>query len=133
MLNTAVKAARRAGAIINRASLNLDRVSVSTKGPGDYVTDIDRVAEEEIIQILSDAYPDHAFVFRSLPHIGCPMPRRKKGCRLPSSRRYADRLRPRWPGVFRVAFHSLQPSTIPRLIRENACWFRKMQNSLDKV
>jgi myo-inositol-1(or 4)-monophosphatase len=62
MLNTAVKAARRAGAIINRASLNLDRVSVSTKGPGDYVTDIDRIAEEEIIQILSDAYPDHAFV-----------------------------------------------------------------------
>ena len=62
MLNTAVKAARRAGNIINRASLQLDSVSVSTKGPGDYVTDIDRIAEDAIIQTLSDAYPDHAFV-----------------------------------------------------------------------
>ncbi|AVL71323.1 Inositol-1-monophosphatase [Oligella urethralis] len=62
MLNTAIKAARRAGNIINRASLHLDKISISTKGPGDYVTDIDRHAEEAIIQILSEAYPDHAFV-----------------------------------------------------------------------
>lgn len=62
MLNTAIKAARRAGNIINRASLQLDSVSVTTKGPGDYVTDIDRFAEDAIIQILSEAYPDHAFV-----------------------------------------------------------------------
>ncbi|WP_432785007.1 Inositol-1-monophosphatase [Oligella sp. MSHR50489EDL] len=62
MLNTAIKAARRAGTIINRASLHLDKISISAKGPGDYVTDIDRNAEEAIIQILSEAYPDHAFV-----------------------------------------------------------------------
>lgn len=62
MLNTAIKAARRAGNIINRASLQLDSISISTKGPGDYVTDIDHIAEDAIIQTLSEAYPDHAFV-----------------------------------------------------------------------
>ncbi|MGO3742510.1 inositol monophosphatase family protein [Kerstersia sp.] len=62
MLNTAVKAARRAGAIINRASLDLDKIQVGRKGPNDYVTEIDRAAEQAIIEILSTAYPDHAFL-----------------------------------------------------------------------
>ena len=62
MLNTAVKAARRAGAIINRASLDLDRLQVARKGPKDYVTEVDRAAEEAIIDILRTAYPDHGFL-----------------------------------------------------------------------
>jgi len=62
MLNTAVKAARRAGAIINRASLELDKLQVSRKGPGDYVTDIDQAAEAAIIDILRQAYPSHGFL-----------------------------------------------------------------------
>ncbi|VFR54564.1 Inositol-1-monophosphatase [plant metagenome] len=62
MLNTAIKAARRAGAIINRASLDIDRIQVSRKGPRDYVTDADRAAEEAIVEILSTAYPSHAFL-----------------------------------------------------------------------
>lgn len=32
MLNTAIKAARRAGTIINRASLDLERLTVARKG-----------------------------------------------------------------------------------------------------
>ncbi len=62
MLNTAIKAARRAGAIINRASLDLERLNVARKGPKDYVTEVDRAAEESIIDILRTAYPEHAFL-----------------------------------------------------------------------
>ncbi|MCX5591449.1 inositol monophosphatase family protein [Alcaligenes endophyticus] len=62
MLNTAIKAARRAGNIINRASLELERLSVARKGPKDYVTEVDRAAEEAIIEVLSEAYPDHGFI-----------------------------------------------------------------------
>lgn len=62
MLSMAVKAARRAGAIINRASLELEKVQVARKGPNDYVTDVDRAAELAIIDILKDAYPDHSFL-----------------------------------------------------------------------
>jgi len=62
MLTTAIKAARRAGTLISRASLDLDRVQVARKGPNDYVTEVDRAAEESIIETLSTAYPDHAFL-----------------------------------------------------------------------
>ena len=59
MLNTAVKAARRAGSIINRASLDLERVKVSRKPHNDFVTEIDTAAEAVIIDVLLTAYPDH--------------------------------------------------------------------------
>lgn len=59
MLNTAVKAARRAGSIINRASLDLERVKVSRKEHNDFVTEVDQAAEEAIIDVLLTAYPDH--------------------------------------------------------------------------
>ena len=62
MLNTAVKAARKAGAIINRASLDLDLVRVTTKGRRDFVTEVDRAAEEAIIDTLRAAYPQHAIL-----------------------------------------------------------------------
>jgi myo-inositol-1(or 4)-monophosphatase len=62
MLNTAVKAARKAAAIINRASLDLDLIRVSTKGRRDFVTEVDRAAEAAIIETLSTAYPEHAFL-----------------------------------------------------------------------
>jgi myo-inositol-1(or 4)-monophosphatase len=62
MLNTAIKAARRAGAIINRGSLDLERLQMARKGPKDYVTEIDQAAEEAIIDILRTAYPDHGFL-----------------------------------------------------------------------
>ncbi|ARP95002.1 inositol monophosphatase family protein [Bordetella genomosp. 13] len=60
MLNTAIKAARRAGTIINRASLDLEHLSIARKGPRDYVTEVDRASEEAIIEVLRTAYPDHA-------------------------------------------------------------------------
>ncbi len=60
MLNTAIKAARRAAAIINRASFDLDRVKVTEKGHKDFVTEVDQAAEQAIIEVLIGAYPDHA-------------------------------------------------------------------------
>jgi myo-inositol-1(or 4)-monophosphatase len=62
MLNIAVKAARRAGQIINRASLDLDLVQISKKQHNDFVTEVDKAAEAAIIDTLKTAYPDHAIL-----------------------------------------------------------------------
>ena len=62
MMNTAVKAARKAGSIINRASLDVDLVKVASKGRSDFVTEVDRAAEQVIVDMLLKAYPDHAIL-----------------------------------------------------------------------
>ena len=62
MLNTAIKAARKAGSIINRASLDLDLIRVSNKGRSDFVTEVDKAAEQAILEIIAKAYPDHAIL-----------------------------------------------------------------------
>ena len=62
MMNIAIKAARAAGSVINRASLDLDRLTVSTKAPNDFVTEVDRAAEDAIIDTLLQAYPGHAIL-----------------------------------------------------------------------
>jgi myo-inositol-1(or 4)-monophosphatase len=62
MLNIAIKAARAAGAIINRAALDIDVLKVGRKGPNDFVSDVDRAAEQAIIDILLEAYPGHAIL-----------------------------------------------------------------------
>ncbi len=62
MLNIAVKAARAAGALINRASKDLDLVKVNTKSPNDFVTEVDQAAENIIIETLLGAYPGHGIL-----------------------------------------------------------------------
>ncbi|MBI2311080.1 MAG: inositol monophosphatase [Betaproteobacteria bacterium] len=62
MLNTAVKAARRAGRIISRASDNLDIIKVSRKSWNDFVSDVDRAAEQAVIEVIHGAYPDHSIL-----------------------------------------------------------------------
>jgi myo-inositol-1(or 4)-monophosphatase len=62
MLTTAVKAARKAGSIITRASFDLDRLTVRRKQHNDFVTEVDHAAEDAIIRTLRDAYPSHAFL-----------------------------------------------------------------------
>ena len=62
MLNIAVKAARRAAQIINRASLDLDRLLVSKKQHNDFVTEVDKASEAAIIETLHTAYPDHSIL-----------------------------------------------------------------------
>jgi myo-inositol-1(or 4)-monophosphatase len=62
MLNIAVKAARKAGNIINRASLDLELLQVTSKGRSDFVTEVDHAAEAAIIDTLKTAYPQHAIL-----------------------------------------------------------------------
>ena len=59
MINVAVKAARSAGTIINRAALDVEAVRVSQKLVNDFVTDVDQAAEQAIIETLLAAYPGH--------------------------------------------------------------------------
>ena len=62
MLNIAVKAARAAGAIINRAALDIEVLKVNTKNPNDFVTEVDHASERAIIDTLLEAYPGHAIL-----------------------------------------------------------------------
>ncbi|MES2091069.1 MAG: inositol monophosphatase family protein, partial [Pseudomonadota bacterium] len=62
MLNIAIKAARAAGAIINRASLDVDRLTVTAKSHNDFVTEVDQAAEDAIINLLREAYPGHGIL-----------------------------------------------------------------------
>ena len=61
-LNTAVRAARRAGEIIVRGLARFEGVETASKGLNDYVTSIDHASEAAIIETLRDAYPHHAFL-----------------------------------------------------------------------
>ena len=62
MLNIAVKAARAAGSVINRAALDLEVLKVGSKGPNDFVSEVDRNAEAVIIETLLAAYPGHGIL-----------------------------------------------------------------------
>src|SRR5262247_2932974 len=62
MLGIAVRAARRAGAIINRAARDVELLAVARKRHNDFVTEVDKAAEAAIIEILHRAYPDHAIL-----------------------------------------------------------------------
>src|SRR5689334_22014250 len=61
IMNIAVRAARRAGSIINRAALS-GGLEVRSKRQNDFVTQVDRAAEEAIIDVVRAAYPDHGFL-----------------------------------------------------------------------
>ena len=61
-LSIAVKAARRAGTVITRGARDLDLLTVTSKGPKDFVSEIDREAERQIVETLLTAYPDHAIL-----------------------------------------------------------------------
>ena len=62
MLTTAVKAARKAGSLITRASFDIDKLNVRSKRQNDFVSEVDHAAEEAIISILKEAYPSHGFL-----------------------------------------------------------------------
>ncbi len=62
LLNVAVMAARRAGAVLGRNFKKLNKLNIEMKGPNDYVSDADRAAEAAIIQIIHKHYPDHAIL-----------------------------------------------------------------------
>ena len=62
MLNIAVRAARVAGNIIARGFENRDDLMTQVKGENDFVTRIDKEAEQAIIDKIKQSYPEHSFV-----------------------------------------------------------------------
>ena len=62
MLTIAVKAARRAGNIITRGAREIDQLTITAKGPKDFVSEVDREAERTIVETLHASYPDHAIL-----------------------------------------------------------------------
>jgi myo-inositol-1(or 4)-monophosphatase len=62
MLNIAVRAARRAGSVINRAALAGGGFQVRSKRANDFVTEVDKAAEAAILEVVRKAYPAHAIL-----------------------------------------------------------------------
>jgi myo-inositol-1(or 4)-monophosphatase len=62
LLTIAVSAARRAGEIIVRSLTRLEGLQVASKGRNDYVSEVDRAAEREIIAVIRKHYPAHAIL-----------------------------------------------------------------------
>ena len=62
LLNIGVRAARRAGDLIVRHINQLDAIKVDAKGRNDFVSEVDRMAEADIIRTVQRSYPDHAFL-----------------------------------------------------------------------
>lgn len=61
ILNVAIRAAREAGKIINRGAMDIGALKVEQKDTNDFVSEIDRNAEQAIINVLKEAYPNHGF------------------------------------------------------------------------
>jgi myo-inositol-1(or 4)-monophosphatase len=62
LLATAVRASRLAGNVILKHADQLDRIDVETKGRKDYVSDVDRIAEQKIVDFIRKSYPDHGII-----------------------------------------------------------------------
>ena len=62
LLNIAIRAARKAGDFIVRYVDRVDTLTVKAKERNDFVSEVDRQAEEAIVQIIREAYPDHAIL-----------------------------------------------------------------------
>lgn len=62
LLNIALKAAREAGKTLLRHAERLERVAVEVKGPGDFVSAVDRMAEDDIVDAIRARYPRHRII-----------------------------------------------------------------------
>lgn len=62
ILNIAVRAARKAGTVITRAIDQIDTLTITQKGRHDFVSEVDRRAEDEIIRTIRKAYPSHGIL-----------------------------------------------------------------------
>ncbi|HHB13327.1 MAG TPA: inositol monophosphatase [Chromatiales bacterium] len=69
-VNIATQAARDAGRIILRYSNRLDAIAVESKARNDFVSEVDRAAEQTIIQRIRRAYPRHAILAEESGHRG---------------------------------------------------------------
>ena len=70
LVNIAVMAARAAGNFIMRSFDRADQLTVERKARNDFVTQVDRGAEAEIIRHIRKAYPDHAILAEESGFLG---------------------------------------------------------------
>ena len=61
MLNIAVQAARAAGRVIVQHMDRVDTLNIEEKNKNDFVSEVDRMAEHAIIDVIRHLYPDHGF------------------------------------------------------------------------
>jgi myo-inositol-1(or 4)-monophosphatase len=62
LLNIAIRAARSAGSVIMRSVPHIEHLTIEEKGKNDYVSEVDRLAEQEIINMIKKSYPEHAIL-----------------------------------------------------------------------
>ncbi|HBF09793.1 MAG TPA: inositol monophosphatase [Gammaproteobacteria bacterium] len=62
MLNIARRAAEKAGDYLERSFERVDQIQAEQKGRNDFVSEVDRNAEQMILTILQEKYPDHQFI-----------------------------------------------------------------------
>ncbi len=62
MLNIAIKAAREAGHIILRYSNRVDSLTINNKSRNDFVSEVDKMAEEAILKVITRHYPEHSIL-----------------------------------------------------------------------
>lgn len=61
-LNTAIRAARDAGKIIIQNMDQIDRIDIEYKNTNELVSEVDRMAEAAIVDLVKKSYPDHAIL-----------------------------------------------------------------------
>ena len=69
-VNVAVRAARAAGNIILRYMNRIDGLNIVEKQRMDFASEVDRLAEAEIVKELKRAYPTHAFLAEESGAVG---------------------------------------------------------------
>ena len=62
MLNIAVRAARAAGKILLKEFDQGQPIDATAKGPNDWVSEMDKAAEQAIINTIKKAYPEHGII-----------------------------------------------------------------------
>ena len=60
--NIAVRAARQAGSVLLRYFDHVDSLKVTEKSRNDFVSEVDKAAEDAIISVIRQAYPEHAIL-----------------------------------------------------------------------
>jgi len=70
MLNIGIRAARAAGNVITRNMDRVDTLQIDQKARNDFVSDVDRGAEAEIVNVLKKSYPDHSILGEESGWIG---------------------------------------------------------------
>ena len=68
-LNIAIQAARAAGQILLRYHSRHSEVKIQQKGINDFVSEVDLLAEQEIIAVIKKAYPQHAILAEESGHV----------------------------------------------------------------